>query len=107
MDTSFTVHKPADVLDLIYEIGEKKLLKVLKLRFASSLFEGNPFSLTVMYERFGYELSIDEGGFAFDYKNSEMNTHIHQNFMKYFEKQCFIEKIKLKTKNKEKRLKFF
>ena len=100
-DRSFSPQKPADILNLFYEIGERQVFKILKLQFGDSLFSGNPFSLRIMYESLISELVILEENLPFNYKQPKQNPIIHQGFMDFFVSQCKSQGIIIKTNDRK------
>lgn len=91
----------SEISGLINEIGETNILKVLK--FSIEYFNGGFFlnneryQLIVAYKLGINSLKIREGANIYDYEILGTNIPIKESFLKFFEQQCKIEKIKLKN----------
>lgn len=86
---------------LIEDIGKKKLMTKLKL----TLQETRDTLYVLMYEDIGvtiingatqHEITIRYGKLSYNYEKPEENPECLQKFLKFYEEQCKLEKIKLK-----------
>jgi hypothetical protein len=93
------------ISNLILEIGKKSLLTILKLNLRD--IEGNAcvltskeFTIQVVYMHLN-EISIRCGDSTYHYAKPDKNQDCLDIFLKFYEEQCKIEKIKLKKPKKK------
>ncbi len=94
----FTISTPAEVFNIIMnEIGEKNLLKVLKMKFRPDgtgyVVEGHPYFISIVFTQESYTLLIRIHEVNFRYKKPDQNPGVLVEFLKYFEEQCKKENI--------------
>ena len=82
------------------EIGETNILKVLKLaiEYTELGFDliNEKYHIIICYKHTSNLIIIMEGSHEYNYEIPEKNTPIKESFLKFFEQQCKIKKIKVK-----------
>ena len=90
-----------DIANLIDDIGIKKFSKVLRLWQRTDpngyLFSNQRLRIHIIFVRGANKIRIyDHGNIEFDYQKANVNFMIKEDFLKFFEAQCAMNKIRLK-----------
>lgn len=94
------INMSKEIISLYKKIGESKFLDVLKLTIrdidVGYIFEGELFTVTVIYKGSSNNVYLSYNSNKFNYKKPTDNLEVKEEFLKYFEKECRNNRIRIK-----------